>query len=116
MVRATFNNRCQARIDNPNGSAFLPATSHLRSQVCRIGYFRTIQPGVQFILPLKLALSAAITRCLTVALLSPGTTVLPKYREAVMGSPVRDRSGRERTRESVEITQRLLWCAAVMVS
>lgn len=33
-----------------------------------------------------------------------------------MGSPVRDRSGRERTRESVEITQRLLWCAAVMVS
>ncbi len=115
-VRATFSNRCQARIDNPRWITFLPATAHLRSQACRIGVFPTIQPGIQFILPLKLALSGGHTRCLTVALLSPGTTVLLKMRVAVMGSPVRDRSGRERDQRPVEITQRLLWCAAVMVS
>ncbi len=47
-------------------------------KLAEFAYFRTIQPGVQLILPLNWRSLAAITRCLTVVLLSPGTTVLLK--------------------------------------
>ncbi len=57
-------------------------------KLAELAYFRIIQPGVQFILPLKLALSAAITLFNGGAVFSRHYRFI-KCRGAVMGSPVR---------------------------
>ncbi len=124
MARATFNiNRCQALIDNLGrwiGCFFQPLRIFVPAFHGELAYFRIIQPGVQLtLLPLKLALSGGHMAALFNggAVFSRHYQFYSKCRGGGNGIPVRDRSGRERDqRVLVEITQRLLWCAAVMVS
>ncbi len=75
MVRATFNNRCQARIDNPRWISV--PSNHIASSLSSLQNWRISGLSSQafsLFCRLNWRSLAAITRCLTVALLSPSPT------------------------------------------